>query len=77
MSQQPPPLNGRDLSRASIAGIDLALLGIILFIGLWVVLGQAGFQPAPRLFTSLCVPPAIIAAIVGAYVLLRRPSGKQ
>ncbi len=73
MTNSPSPLNGRNLTRAGIAGAALALLGIILFIVLWVVLGSFKLDAMPRLFASLCIPPAIIAAIMGIYILVRKP----
>ncbi len=73
MSNSPPPMNKSNLTRAGIAGIGLAILGIVLFIVLWVVLGSAQMGNFPRLFASLCVPPAVIAGIIGAYVLIKRP----
>lgn len=77
MTQTPGPLNGKSLTRASVAGFGLATLGILLFVILWVVLGQAGFQPAARLIAALCIPPAVIALILGIYVLFVRPNRKN
>jgi hypothetical protein len=73
MTNSPSPLNGRNLTRAGIVGAGLALLGIVLFIVLWVVLGSFNLASMPRLFASLCVPPAVIAGIMGVYILVRRP----
>lgn len=73
MSNSPPPMNKNNLTRAGIAGIGLAILGIVLFIVLWVVLGSAQLAAAPRLFASMCIPPAIIAGIIGVYVLIKQP----
>ena len=73
MSNSPSPMNKNILTRAGIAGALLAVLGIVLFIILWVMLGSAQVASLPRLFTSLCVPPAVIAAIIGAYILIKRP----
>jgi len=73
MSNSPSPLNGRNLTRAGIAGAVLAVLGIVLFIILWVVLGSFKMDAMPRLFASLCIPPAIIAGIMGVYILVRKP----
>lgn len=69
----PNPVNRRALSRASIFGAILGVAAIILFVVFWVVLGQLGVTQFARLFLALCVPPAIIAAIVGGYVLIARP----
>ncbi len=68
------PLDGKKIGRASIAGFGLAGLGIALFIILWVVLGQAGFETPARLFAALCIPPAVIAALMGVYILFVRPN---
>lgn len=69
----PNPVNRRALSRASIFGAVLGVLGIILFVVFWLVFGQLGLTQFARLFLSLCLPPAIIAALVGGYVLIARP----
>ncbi len=73
MSNSPSPLNKNNLTRAGIAGALLAVFGIVLFISLWILLGAAQVASFPRLFASLCVPPAVIAGIVGAYILIKRP----
>ncbi|MFN8528088.1 MAG: hypothetical protein U0670_05715 [Anaerolineae bacterium] len=61
----------RRLTRALLIGVGLSMVGIILFIVIYMALSQA--QSAPRLFVSLCVPPAIIALILGVYILVARP----
>ena len=61
-----------NLSRTLIAGTALAALAVALFLVLWFVLGAAGMQQAPRLFASLCVPPAIVFGVVALFVLARR-----
>ena len=76
MSNPPPPLNKNNLTRAGVAGAGLAILGIVLFVVLWVLLGSAQLASAPRLFASLCIPPAIIAGIIGVYILVKRPYNK-
>lgn len=72
MGNTPNPMNRSTLSRAAIVGVVLAIGGILLFLGLWVVLGQMGTSAAPRLFVSLCIPPAVIGVIIGVYVLVFR-----
>lgn len=72
MSQTPNPLNRKNLSRASLAGVALAVGGIILFIILWIVLGNAGVDNVARLLVSLCLPPAIMTGLMGTYFLLTR-----
>lgn len=74
MTNTPPPLNRANLTRAGIAGFGLAILGIISFIILWLILGSFQVASLPRLFVSLCVPPAGIAGIIGIYMLVRKPN---
>lgn len=71
MSNDPGPLR-QSISRASIVGVGLAVFGIILFLVLWSFFGQAGLSSMPRLIGALCIPPAVIAALIGAYVLFIR-----
>ena len=73
MTNLPSPVNRRNLTRASIVGLVLAVLAIVLFIVLWVVLGSFKLDTMPRLFASLCIPPTVLAAIIGAYILIRKP----
>ncbi|MBA3873232.1 MAG: hypothetical protein H0X30_29205 [Anaerolineae bacterium] len=73
MSNSPSPLNGRNLTRAGVIGLVLAVLAIVLFLVLWVVLGSFKLDAMPRLFASLCVPPAVLAGIMGIYILTRKP----
>ena len=72
MSKSPPSLKPA-LSKAAIAGAVLAVFGIVLFAVLWIVLGNAGLSQTPRLFAALCIPPGVIAAIIGVYILVARP----
>lgn len=65
-------LEPQRLINASIVGGLLAVLGIGLFLLLYVGLGSAEVQGAPRLLGALCTPPAVIALIVGSYAYLRR-----
>lgn len=76
MSSAPNPLNDR-LKKALIAGTLLSAIAIALFLILWVLLGSAGVEQTVRLLMSLCLPPAIIAAILGVYILLARPGGAE
>jgi hypothetical protein len=79
MSNPPPPnpVSKQALSRASTIGGILGAVGIVLFVVLWVVLGQAGVQTYTRLFLSLCVPPAGIALLMGLYALRMRSRLKK
>jgi hypothetical protein len=58
------------LKKASIAGVALAFAGIILFLILWVVLGQLGVAMLARLFMALCLPLVVIAGLIGVYALV-------
>ena len=71
MSNTPNPIDSQNLPRIAIIGAVLAVLGVVLFIVIWVMMGNAGVEQLPRLVVSICLPPAIIAAILGAYVLMR------
>lgn len=71
MSNSPSPIDKQNLPRIAIVGAVLAVLGIVLFIVIWVIMGNAGVQQLPRLVVSVCLPPAIIAAILGVYILVR------
>ena len=59
------------IPRVVLSGAALAIIGIVLFAVLWSVL--AGVDSFPRLILSMCVPPTIMAAIVGVYMLVVRP----
>lgn len=67
------PMNKRTITRAGIVGALLAVLGIGLFMGIWIILGNFGVADFPRLISALCIPPGIIAAIMGIYILIARP----
>lgn len=69
MTNRPGFLSKGSLSRASIAGAILAVLGIVLFALLWTALSNAGVSAFPRLIIALCVPPGAMAALVGLYIL--------
>lgn len=68
MSETPQtPDSRQQLSRAAIAGAVLAVVGIVLFLVLYTALG--GMDALPRLLISLCVPPAVMACVVGLFLL--------
>ena len=71
MSKSPDPIDKQSLPRIAVVGAVLALLGVALFLIIWVTMGSAGVEQLPRLVVSVCLPPAIIAAILGVYVLVR------
>ncbi|MBZ0292658.1 MAG: hypothetical protein K8L99_08875 [Anaerolineae bacterium] len=70
MSETPNPFNRKTISRATIIAAAMAVGGIILFIVLWIVLGNTGIDQLARLLVSFCVPPAIITALLGIYFLI-------
>ena len=72
MANTPGPFDGKRIVRASGFGVGLAVFGIVAFIILWVLLGNAGLENAPRLFLSLCVPPLLIVLIFGGFLLVTR-----
>jgi len=69
-------MQGVNISRVALVGAGLAVLGVVLFVGLWAGLGSAGVSNAPRLFAAMCVPPLVIGVIVGGYALLRPASSR-
>jgi hypothetical protein len=50
-----------------LIGLGLAALGIGLFLTLYFDLQTV--DPLPRLLVAMCVPPLIIAVLVGGYAL--------
>ena len=63
--------------RAGVAGVALGGFGISAFLVIWFLLGQAGTSDFPRLMASLCLPPALIAAIIGLYMLIIQPKSQD
>lgn len=72
MSNQTPEPFQKATVRASIIGVGVAVFGIVAFVVLWLLL--AGLDDGPRLFTAMCVPPLLIALLVGGYALVLRRS---
>lgn len=60
----------KNITWALVGGLVLAALGIGLFLLIFAVLAEAA--PATRLFTAMCVPPLVMALVVGIFVLVRR-----
>ena len=71
MGQQPTPSGGRQILNSQLYVLLLTIAAIGLFAAIWVILGELGASGATRLFASLCLPPGIIALLIGLYVLLR------
>jgi hypothetical protein len=70
-------LDSKLLRRTVLAGGLLAVFGIGMFGLLWVVLGSLGASDFARVVLSICIPPILMAAGVGAYFLLVRPAPGQ
>jgi hypothetical protein len=68
------PVGKPNLSKPLIAGLVLAVVGIVLFLGIYLALADT--EPIIRLFVALCLPPAVIAAVIGAYLLIARPGNR-
>lgn len=77
MNQPPDPLNLLHLARASRIGLVLVVAGVVLFLILWAILGNAGIGQIPRLALSICLPPALIALAVGGYFLWIQPRSQD
>lgn len=65
------------LSKASVVGVGLSIFAILLFMVLWFVLGELGLSAISRMIAALCIPPAVIAGMIGAYILWIRPATKK
>ena len=76
MANNPSPLNKQSLSKATIAGSVMAVGGIILFLILYAALTNAGADPVQRVVVALCVPPMLMALLVGGYFLFGRRETK-
>ncbi|MEQ8675380.1 MAG: hypothetical protein RLP44_10775 [Aggregatilineales bacterium] len=71
MGQSPNPnFDGKSVSRIGLSGAVLGIVAIGLFVGLWVILGNANVDDFPRLIISVCVPPALMTAFLGVYILV-------
>jgi lipopolysaccharide export LptBFGC system permease protein LptF len=70
-----PGMDSKRLLRGQVAVLLLVLVGIGLFALLWQGMGAAGVANAPRLLVSICLPPAIIAIVIGVYFLVVRTRG--
>ena len=70
------PLNQKTMSKATVIGVSLSVGGIVLFIVLYVLLGNAGMEQFPRIALAVCAPPTLMAALLGGYFLLTRPKSE-
>lgn len=64
---QKPPTN--PLIKTLIPAFALSVLGIVLFLVIFSLLSQNDVGQFPSLIIALCVPPAIIAVLIGVYIL--------
>ncbi|MDX2137848.1 MAG: hypothetical protein SF123_07105 [Chloroflexota bacterium] len=67
-----PGFDWGKLGRLQIGVVLAAALGIGLFFLLWQGLGDVGVDQFPRLIIAMCVPPMLIAVVVGVYILIFR-----
>lgn len=63
-------LNSKQISRTVLGGLIVAAVAIGLFLLLWSAL--SGLDSFVRLFLSVCIPPAVMAAIVGIFFIATR-----
>jgi hypothetical protein len=70
VDENPNTLDTRTISRVGVAGALLGVVAVALFIGLWIGLGSLGWDVFPRLVAAVCVPPGVLSAIVGGYILV-------
>jgi hypothetical protein len=70
MGNKPDAFTTNRVLKFLAAGFALALFGVGVFVGMWALLGEAGMADFPRLIMSFCLPPALIAVIIGAFMLL-------
>ncbi len=66
-------MNRNSLSRLGVAGVVVAVAGVVLFVVLWAILGQMGVDTVARLLVAFCLPPALLALVIGAYILVVKP----
>lgn len=63
-------MDNKLISKTVIAGLVIAGAAIGLFFVLWFAL--VSLEPFLRLFLSVCVPPALMAGVIGVYILSTR-----
>jgi lipopolysaccharide export LptBFGC system permease protein LptF len=67
-----PEFDWGKLGRLQIGVVLATAVGVGLFFLLWQVMGDAGVEQFPRLIIAMCVPPMLIAVLVGVYILIFR-----
>lgn len=55
----------------------MAIGGIILFLILYAAMTSAGADPVQRVVVALCVPPMLMALLVGGYFLFGKRERKS
>lgn len=68
MGKSPDPLDAKRLLRTQLVVFVLVAGGVGAFLLLYVLLDGVG--QVQRLLIALCVPPALMAVLVGGYFLL-------
>ena len=76
MGNAPDSFDKKTVIRAQIAVFGLSAVGVGAFVLFWILLGEAGLGDFARLIAAFCIPPALIAAIIGAYMALRSSRSK-
>lgn len=69
MDKTPDTFDKKRILRGQLAVLLLSAAGIGAFVGLWAVLGKVGMSDFPRLIVAFCAPPALIAILIGGYML--------
>lgn len=68
-------MDSKLITRMVIAGGLVGVIGIALFLGLWIFLGTITDSAFARVVLSVCLPPIILATAFGVYYLVVRPGG--
>ena len=76
MSAPQNPFDKSSITRAGIYGVVLAIIGIGIFLTLWIVTDNLGMNVFTRLVLSICLPPTTLALLMGIYLLVMRPNFK-
>lgn len=77
MGNAPDSFNKKTVVRSQIAVVALSAIGIGAFILFWIVLGELGVGDFARLIAAFCIPPVLIAVLVGVYLLSRSDNTKN
>lgn len=69
MGENPPKPN---ITRIVLSGAVIGALGIGLFLGSWILLGNLGVDDLARIVVSVCLPPGILTIVIMTYILVTR-----